>query len=255
MLKKTLKTSLIATVALSTLGMAGALITATPAHAATTAGEVVTSSNSDAAVQTTTEAQKYGELVTINDQTIRQNHAEELTTPVIANPTTAGSSQDGMNLAVVPAGIKTSWAAPQQLMADVAQPGNHQEGVVVAFPDGSTKTLGMALHVLGDEQNTNQTKQSQLMPSNRADLESASNGPVAAQFNGQGKTSSELESRAMSLVTDSANPQLVTERVPADNNQLPQTGVDQEKGLLSLGLATAMTMLGLIRTNRQAGKR
>ena len=113
----------------------------------------------------------------------------------------------------------------------------------------------MALHVLGDEQDTNQAKQSQLTPNNRADLESASDGLVAAQFNGQGKTSSELESRATSLVTDPANPQLVTERVPAGNNQLPQTGVDQEKGLLSLGLATVMTMLGLIRTNRQAGKR
>ena len=106
MLKNKLKVSLITNVEVSALGLSGTRDTSTSAHAAATVGG--TTANSQDVVQTTTEAQTYGELVTINDQTIRQNHAEELTTPVIANPTTAESSQGGTNLAVVPAGIKTS---------------------------------------------------------------------------------------------------------------------------------------------------
>lgn len=250
MLKNKLKTTLITTVAVSALGLAGTLVTATPVYAAATVGG--TTANSQDVVQTTTEAQTYGELVTINDQTIRQNHAEELTTPVIANPTTAESSQGGTSLAVVPAGIKTSWAAPQQLTADVAQPGNHQEGVVVAFSDGSTKTLGMALHVLGDEQETGQTKQSQLTPSDRAGL-----GNPGTELATASKNSSPLAAPVKNGARSGANlagSRLITDKALA-NNQLPQTGVDQGKNLLSLALMTVMAMLGLVVTNRRAGKR
>lgn len=100
----------------------------------------------------------YGDSVAIKDQTIHAGEINKIVDPEIANPMTADPTQSlvmgaflqmaASKLDTIPTGTTAKWNQPQNVSRDANLVGDHSEDVLVTFPDGSTTTVKMGLHVL-----------------------------------------------------------------------------------------------------------
>lgn len=100
----------------------------------------------------------YGDSVAIKDQTIHASETSKLVDPQIANPMAADPTQSlvmgaflqmaASKLDTIPTGTTAKWNQPQNVSRDANLVGDHSEDVLVTFPDGSTTTVKMNLHVL-----------------------------------------------------------------------------------------------------------
>ncbi|MFR0607453.1 SEC10/PgrA surface exclusion domain-containing protein [Limosilactobacillus balticus] len=100
----------------------------------------------------------YGDSVAIKDQTIHASETGKLVDPQIANPMAADPTQNlvmskflqmaASKLDTIPTGTTASWNDLNKLNGDANTVGDHSEDVLVTFPDGSTTTVKMNLHVL-----------------------------------------------------------------------------------------------------------
>ncbi|MQB77404.1 hypothetical protein DN433_07920 [Lactobacillus reuteri] len=105
-----------------------------------------------------TDNKVYGESVAIKDQTIHISETSKLVDPQIANPMAADPTQNlvmgaflqmaASKLDTIPTGTTASWNDLNTLNHDANTVGDHSEDVLVTFPDGSTTTVKMNLHVL-----------------------------------------------------------------------------------------------------------
>lgn len=105
-----------------------------------------------------TDNKVYGDSVAIKDQTIHASETGKLVDPQIANPMTADPTQSlvmgaflqmaASKLDTIPTGTTASWNDLNKLNGDANTVGDHSEDVLVTFPDGSTTTVKMNLHVL-----------------------------------------------------------------------------------------------------------
>ena len=105
-----------------------------------------------------TDNKVYGESVAIKDQTIHISETSKLVDPQIANPMAADPTQNlvmgaflqmaASKLDTIPTGTTASWNDLNTLNHDANTVGDHSEDVLVTFPDGSTTTVKMGLHVL-----------------------------------------------------------------------------------------------------------
>ena len=105
-----------------------------------------------------TDNKVYGESVAIKDQTIHISETSKLVDPQIANPMAADPTQNlvmgaflqmaASKLDTIPTGTTASWSDLNTLNHDANTVGDHSEDVLVTFPDGSTTTVKMNLHVL-----------------------------------------------------------------------------------------------------------
>lgn len=100
----------------------------------------------------------YGDSVAIKDQTIHASETSKLVDPQIANPMAKDPTQNlvmgaflqmaASKLDTIPTGTTASWNDLNTLNHDANTVGDHSEDVLVTFPDGSTTTVKMNLHVL-----------------------------------------------------------------------------------------------------------
>ncbi len=105
-----------------------------------------------------TDNKVYGDSVAIKDQTIHVNETSKIVDPEIANPMAADPTQSlvmgaflqmaASKLDTIPTGTTAKWNQPQNVSRDANLVGDHSEDVLVTFPDGSTTTVKMNLHVL-----------------------------------------------------------------------------------------------------------
>lgn len=105
-----------------------------------------------------TDNKVYGDSVAIKDQTIHVSETSKLVDPQIANPMAADPTQSlvmgaflqmaASKLDTIPTGTTASWGDLNTLNHDANTVGDHSEDVLVTFPDGSTTTVKMNLHVL-----------------------------------------------------------------------------------------------------------
>ncbi|WP_457801824.1 SEC10/PgrA surface exclusion domain-containing protein [Limosilactobacillus reuteri] len=105
-----------------------------------------------------TDSKVYGNSVAIKDQTIHAGEINKIVDPEIANPMTADPTQSLVmgaflqmatsKLDTIPTGTTAKWNQPQNVSRDANLVGDHSEDVLVTFPDGSTTTVKMGLHVL-----------------------------------------------------------------------------------------------------------
>lgn len=104
-----------------------------------------------------TDASVYGPVIVVADQTVVQDHP--VPAPQLLNPQVATTQPIRLRgnylmlltptqLAAIPAGTMASWANPAQVRGAGHQVGNYLEAVLVTFPDGSTVTKTMTLHVV-----------------------------------------------------------------------------------------------------------
>lgn len=105
-----------------------------------------------------TDNKVYGDSVAIKDQTIHAGEINKIVDPEIANPMAADPTQNlvmgaflqmaASKLDTIPTGTTASWGDLNTLNHDANTVGDHSEDVLVTFPDGSTTTVKMNLHVL-----------------------------------------------------------------------------------------------------------
>ena len=105
-----------------------------------------------------TDSKVYGESVAIKDQTIHAHEINKIVSPEIANPMAKDPTQSlvmgaflqmaASKLDTIPTGTTAKWNQPQNVSRDANLVGDHSEDVLVTFPDGSTTTVKMDLHVL-----------------------------------------------------------------------------------------------------------
>ena len=105
-----------------------------------------------------TDSKVYGNSVTIKDQTIHTGEINKIADPEIANPMAKDPTQSLVmgaflqmatsKLDTIPTGTTAKWNQPQTVSRDANLVGDHSEDVLVTFPDGSTTTVKMGLHVL-----------------------------------------------------------------------------------------------------------
>lgn len=99
-----------------------------------------------------------GDSVAIKDQTIHAGEINKIVDPEIANPMAADPTQSLVmgaflqmatsKLDTIPTGTTASWGDLNKLNHDANTVGDHSENVLVTFPDSSTTTVKMNLHVL-----------------------------------------------------------------------------------------------------------
>ena len=105
-----------------------------------------------------TDSKVYGDSVAIKDQTIHAGEINKIVNPEIANPMAKDPTQSlvmgaflqmaASKLDTIPTGTTAKWNQPQNVSRDANLVGDHSEDVLVTFPDGSTTTVKMNLHVL-----------------------------------------------------------------------------------------------------------
>ncbi|AMS07550.1 hypothetical protein AYI71_01240 [Limosilactobacillus oris] len=105
-----------------------------------------------------TDNKVYGDSVAIKDQTIHAGEINKIVDPEIANPMATDPTQNLVmgaflqmatsKLDTIPTGTTASWSDLNTLNHDANTVGDHSEDVLVTFPDGSTTTVKMNLHVL-----------------------------------------------------------------------------------------------------------
>lgn len=105
-----------------------------------------------------TDSKVYGNSVAIKDQTIHTDEINKIVDPEIANPMAKDPTQSlvmgaflqmaASKLDTIPTGTTAKWNQPQNVSRDANLVGDHSEDVLVTFPDGSTTTVKMGLHVL-----------------------------------------------------------------------------------------------------------
>ena len=105
-----------------------------------------------------TDSKVYGDSVAIKDQTIHAGEINKIVDPEIANPMAKDPTQSLVmgaflqmatsKLDTIPTGTAAKWNQPQNVSRDANLVGDHSEDVLVTFPDGSTTTVKMDLHVL-----------------------------------------------------------------------------------------------------------
>ena len=105
-----------------------------------------------------TDSKVYGNSVAIKDQTIHTGEINKIVDPEIANPMAKDPTQSlvmgaflqmaASKLDTIPTGTTAKWNQPQNVSRDANLVGDHSEDVLVTFPDGSTTTVKMGLHVL-----------------------------------------------------------------------------------------------------------
>ena len=105
-----------------------------------------------------TDNKVYGNSVAIKDQTIHAGEINKIVDPQIANPMAKDPTQSlvmgaflqmaASKLDTIPTGTTAKWNQPQNVSRDANLVGDHSEDVLVTFPDGSTTTVKMGLHVL-----------------------------------------------------------------------------------------------------------
>ena len=105
-----------------------------------------------------TDSKVYGNSVAIKDQTIHAGEINKIVDPQIANPMAKDPTQSlvmgaflqmaASKLDTIPTGTTAKWNQPQNVSRDANLVGDHSEEVLVTFPDGSTTTVKMNLHVL-----------------------------------------------------------------------------------------------------------
>lgn len=105
-----------------------------------------------------TDSKVYGNAVAIKDQTIHNGEINKIVSPEIANPMAEDPTQSLVmsaflqmatsKLDTIPTGTTAKWNQPQNVSRDARLVGDHSEDVLVTFPDGSTTTVKMGLHVL-----------------------------------------------------------------------------------------------------------
>lgn len=231
-----------------------------------------------------TDAKVYGDSVAIKDITIHAGEA--VPTPEIANPMADDPTQDlvmgaylklaASKLDTIPTGTTVAWANLAQLNADAQIVGNHQEGALITFPDGSTMTLGVPLTVLAAQtpampvdpskpskptEPTNPSKPADPTDGKRDASQTDRNKSTDDQ--GQTTTDGRTDSEQSAISNDTrvngdsnvtvktvatantTNGQPTNKRSDLNNGQLPQTSNKNENALIGLGLVTMLGMFGL----------
>ena len=207
-----------------------------------------------------TDAKVYGNVVEVNNA--KMYAKEALPSLTLKNATANDPTQnklDGLMLEMatmpgdtIPTGTKASFKDSAKALADSQVPGDYVEDVLVTFPDGSTVTKQIKLHV--DKAVAGLPSGWKIVNGHVVDA----NGHVIAGYsvdaNGNVvKVSSESnkigsEKVATKLSTPSTTASVTPSRSALRNGQLPQTGNDSHSSLLAsigLGLAGLVSGIGL----------
>lgn len=221
-----------------------------------------------------TDAKIYGDQAKINDITIHAG--ENVPAPVMNNTfgdetlaSTTNQPEAAMFITMpamngesatttmrtwdgnLPTGTTAAWANASQVNADAQVPGDHVEDVLVTFPDGSTTTVHVTLHVLANP-TTHETNYNVSLPNGykivNGQVVDANGNPVAGWavkngrvYNANGQLVADLAVPANGTITTSAK------NDGQKTNALPQTGDQNETAIAALGLVglSLMTVLGL----------
>ncbi|KRM30362.1 hypothetical protein FD32_GL001694 [Limosilactobacillus panis DSM 6035] len=223
----------------------------------------------DAVAHLISDAQQYGLQVKLAQDHFTINEGDQLPTLKLDNqfaPHRENSAITNMfmNLAampgdVLPEGTKISWADPTKANTDAQHAGDYTENVLITFPDGSTITKQVELTVKYNPA----LHQTQTDITNVPGLPAGThvingqvvnaNGQIMPEYqviNGQiVKTTTATQLTKASNAISSENTPL--KRSDLNNGKLPQTGDHNEAGLIGLGVATMLSMFGLVSVRRK----
>lgn len=184
-----------------------------------------------------TDAKVYGNVVEVNDAKM---HAKEaLPSLTLKNATADDPTQnepDGLMLEMatmpgdtIPTGTKASFKDSAKALADSQVPGDYVEDVLVTFPDGSTVTKQIKLHV--DKAVSGLPSGWKIVNGHVVDA----NGNVIAGY------SVDENGNVMKVSGNTAkvNGVVAKQNTANDAQQLPQTGNDSGSILVVAGLAMA----------------
>lgn len=206
-----------------------------------------------------TDAKVYGNVVEVNDA--KMYAKEALPSLTLKNATADDPTQselDGLMLQMatmpgdtIPTGTKVSFKDSAKALADSQVPGDYVEDVLVTFPDGSTVTKQIKLHV--DKAVAGLPSGWKIVNGHVVDSEGNviagysvdANGNVVKIASNSVKSS---ENGSEKIDTMSVTPS----RSALCNGQLPQTGNNDEAGLIALASVSLVAMFGLAVTKKRA---
>ena len=138
----------------------------------------------------------------------------------------------------IPTGTKVSFKDGAKALADSQVPGDYVEDVLVTFPDGSTVTKQIKLHV--DKAIAELPNGWKIVNGHVVDSEGHVIAGYSVDANGNVvKVSSESNNDNGSNTND-------------NNKQLPQTGNNSEAGMIALAGVSLVAMFGLTVTKKRA---
>ena len=206
-----------------------------------------------------TDAKVYGNVVEVNDA--KMYAKEALPSLTLKNATADDPTQselDGLMLEMatmpgdtIPTGTKVSFKDSAKALADSQVPGDYVEDVLVTFPDGSTVTKQIKLHV--DKAVSGLPSGWKIVNGHVVDSEGHviagysvdAHGNVVKIASNSVKSS---ENGSEKIDTMSVTPS----RSALCNGQLPQTGNNDEAGLIALASVSLVAMFGLAVTKKRA---
>jgi LPXTG-motif cell wall-anchored protein len=199
-----------------------------------------------------TDAKVYGDIVEVNDASMHAKQA--LPTLSIKNamaddPTQSMAASAFMSLAelpgdTIPTGTTVAFADPAKATRDSQVPGDYVEDVLVTFPDGSTVTKQIELHV------------SAAIAGLPAGWKIVNGHVVDANGNIIPGYTVDKDGNVIKLSTAANGVNVAAPTANNKNNsqaaQLPQTGNDNKAGVLALAGTSLATMFGLITIKKHA---
>ncbi|WP_251547687.1 Rib/alpha-like domain-containing protein [Limosilactobacillus caecicola] len=208
-----------------------------------------------------TDAEQYGDVVKTHDLTMTAGTA--VPSPVLDNPMTAHRENNEvtamfMNLAAIsgdtiPEGTTITWSNPAQVNHDSQTAGDYQENVLITFPDGSTVTKTITLHVKANpalHQSSNSNNGLHINAQGQVVNAQGQIVPGYTVINGQiVKTNSTTPSTTANTTTAP-----ITSRKQLNNGQLPQTGNHSITGAIALGVSGMLSAIGLTAVNKKKSR-
>lgn len=224
----------------------------------------------DAVAHLISDAQQYGSQVKLAQDHFTINEGDQLPALSLDNQFAPHRENNAvtnmfMNLAampgdVLPEGTKISWADPTKANNDAQHAGDYTENVLITFPDGSTITKQVELTV----------KYNPAMHQTQTDITNVpgllagthvingqvvnANGQIMPEYqviNGQiVKTTTATQLTKVSNAISSESTTL--KRSDLNNGKLPQTGDHNEAGLVGLGVAGLIGVLGMTKRRRHS---
>lgn len=212
-----------------------------------------------------TDAKVYGDVVEVNDATMHAN--EVLPSLTLKNQMAADPTQnelDGLMLKMasmpgdtIPTGTTVTFANPDKVKTDSQNPGDYTEDVLVTFPDGSTVTKQIKLHVdaaVAGLPNGWSIKNGQVVDANGQVIPGYTvdaNGNVV-KVTGDQTTNHNAIIANNGDKADTTNNAKATNGTNSRNAQLPQTGNANDAGLVALAGASLIALFGLAVTKKRA---
>ena len=218
----------------------------------------------DAVAHLISDAQQYGDSVKVDQDSYTIKEGDALPDLKLANSFAKHRENSEitnmfMNLAAMPGdtlpeGTTISWKDAARAQRDAQHTGDYVEDVLITFPDGSTITKQVTLHVTYNPELHKTSSEVTGLPTGAKIVNGQvvdANGHVLPGYtvvNGQiVKTNSGVNSSA--VAGSMTNTSL--KRSNLNNGQLPQTSDANQAGLVGLGVASMLGMLGLAGIRRK----